>query len=273
MQYRIPSFAIPRRVCCLCSKTCRPLSKGFWSDLHHTCCHIQKHGACRFLHPTKGDAKNFHAWNYRFWLVARMHRSDEDELTYCQHLIEADRSNFSAWHYRSVLLPRVHNARGHLSLDALQLVDKPFVNTGCQDQATRAMSHASDVTARGGKAILAVGASGSESLQKNRVPGEGANDCVVGASGPAAPDKAHRGYAEAKDAVGLNSERQQTHGIAIKAHSSGAVGVRIPDVPLYELQSELNFLFEVRMISIQNHWKCVIGNGEFLFGAPQHLPF
>ena len=74
-----------------------------------------------FLHPTRGDAKNVHAWRYRYFLVARMPRSDEDELAYCQALIAADRSNFSAWHYRSVLLPRVHAARGHLSLEQLQL--------------------------------------------------------------------------------------------------------------------------------------------------------
>jgi hypothetical protein len=49
-----------------------------------------------------------------------MKRSDEDELQFCQELIEADRSNFSAWHYRSVLLPRVHAARGHQDLAVLQ---------------------------------------------------------------------------------------------------------------------------------------------------------
>lgn len=62
-----------------------------------------------------------HAWRYRYFLVERMDRSDEEELQYCQALIAADRSNFSAWHYRSVLLPRVHAARGHLSLEQLQL--------------------------------------------------------------------------------------------------------------------------------------------------------
>ena len=71
------------------------------------------------MHPTKGDAKNFHAWKYRLWLVARMQRSPEDELRFAEALLDADRSNFSAWHYRSVLLPRVHAARGHKSMEEL----------------------------------------------------------------------------------------------------------------------------------------------------------
>jgi Protein prenyltransferase alpha subunit repeat len=89
------------------------------------------HGSssCRFLHPVRGDARNFHAWKYRLWLVRRMGRSDEEELAFTQRLLEADRRNFSAWHYRSVLLPRVHAARGHRTLEEL-LADDCAVAAG-----------------------------------------------------------------------------------------------------------------------------------------------
>jgi Protein prenyltransferase alpha subunit repeat len=82
-------------------------------------------GARRFLHPVRGDARNFHAWKYRFWLVPRLGRSEEDELAFTQRLLEADRRNFSAWHYRSVLLPRVHAARGHRTLEELLADNSP----------------------------------------------------------------------------------------------------------------------------------------------------
>jgi len=49
------------------------------------------------------DARNFHAWDYRRYIVASSPdpRSDAQELTYTTKKIEANFSNFSAWHQRS----------------------------------------------------------------------------------------------------------------------------------------------------------------------------
>lgn len=87
-----------------------------------------------FLHPARGDARNFHAWKYRLWLVQRIGRSAEEELAFTQRLLEVDRRNFSAWHYRSVLLPRVHAARGHRTLEEL-LAEPGTVSDGGKEVA------------------------------------------------------------------------------------------------------------------------------------------
>ncbi|KAI0093932.1 rab-protein geranylgeranyltransferase [Irpex rosettiformis] len=52
------------------------------------------------------DARNFHAWNYRRYVLASMpvHRSEQSELDYTTRKIEANFSNFSAWHQRSKVL-------------------------------------------------------------------------------------------------------------------------------------------------------------------------
>ncbi|KAI0737062.1 rab-protein geranylgeranyltransferase, partial [Irpex lacteus] len=52
------------------------------------------------------DARNFHAWNYRRYVLASMpvRRSEQSELDYTTRKIEANFSNFSAWHQRSKVL-------------------------------------------------------------------------------------------------------------------------------------------------------------------------
>ncbi|KAJ7771740.1 rab-protein geranylgeranyltransferase [Mycena metata] len=52
------------------------------------------------------DSRNFHAWSYRRYVLARMPdaRSETAELAYTTRKIEANFSNFSAWHQRSKLL-------------------------------------------------------------------------------------------------------------------------------------------------------------------------
>ncbi|KAH8117241.1 rab-protein geranylgeranyltransferase [Phellopilus nigrolimitatus] len=49
------------------------------------------------------DARNFHAWNYRRYVLASMpvKKPELDELAYTTRKIEANFSNFSAWHQRS----------------------------------------------------------------------------------------------------------------------------------------------------------------------------
>lgn len=55
------------------------------------------------------DGRNFHAWNYRQFVVKLMGVHTEEELGYSSSLIAADFSNYSAWHYRTMLLPRLYN--------------------------------------------------------------------------------------------------------------------------------------------------------------------
>ncbi|OSX65161.1 hypothetical protein POSPLADRAFT_1053934 [Postia placenta MAD-698-R-SB12] len=52
------------------------------------------------------DARNFHAWNYRRYVLAStpVQRAEQAELTYTTRKIEANFSNFSAWHQRSKVL-------------------------------------------------------------------------------------------------------------------------------------------------------------------------
>lgn len=51
------------------------------------------------------DARNFHAWNYRRYVLASMPESDrrspKSELAYTTLKIEQNFSNFSAWHQRT----------------------------------------------------------------------------------------------------------------------------------------------------------------------------
>jgi len=49
------------------------------------------------------DARNFHAWNYRRYVLAGMPfpRPEASELAYTTRKIEGNFSNFSAWHQRS----------------------------------------------------------------------------------------------------------------------------------------------------------------------------
>lgn len=55
------------------------------------------------------DGRNFHAWNYRQFIVKLLGVDSESELSYSSSLIAADFSNYSAWHYRTMLLPRLYN--------------------------------------------------------------------------------------------------------------------------------------------------------------------
>ncbi|TFY83668.1 hypothetical protein EWM64_g351 [Hericium alpestre] len=52
------------------------------------------------------DARNFHAWNYRRYVLANMplHRPETAELASTTRKIEANFSNFSAWHQRTKVL-------------------------------------------------------------------------------------------------------------------------------------------------------------------------
>ena len=54
------------------------------------------------------DQRNFHAWDHRRWLVKKLNRSIDDELSVTKSLIDKDFSNHSAWHYRSSLLKQKH---------------------------------------------------------------------------------------------------------------------------------------------------------------------
>jgi len=53
------------------------------------------------------DARNFHAWGYRRYVLASIpvKRPDIEEFAYTTKKIEANFSNFSAWHQRSKIYP------------------------------------------------------------------------------------------------------------------------------------------------------------------------
>ncbi|ORY30606.1 hypothetical protein BCR39DRAFT_564865 [Naematelia encephala] len=59
------------------------------------------------------DARNFHAWAYRRYILASLpksytpQRSAQDELRYTRKKIESNFSNFSAWHCRTKILAGV----------------------------------------------------------------------------------------------------------------------------------------------------------------------
>lgn len=50
------------------------------------------------------DAKNYHVWSYRQWLVRRFELWDEGELEATEKLIEDDVRNNSAWNHRFFLV-------------------------------------------------------------------------------------------------------------------------------------------------------------------------
>jgi len=65
------------------------------------------------------DRRNFHAWTYRRYLVARLESAElggrsmaEEEFDYTTRMTRVDLSNFSAWHSRSKLMPRLLDERG-----------------------------------------------------------------------------------------------------------------------------------------------------------------
>ncbi|KAL1730257.1 hypothetical protein EV714DRAFT_250478 [Schizophyllum commune] len=55
----------------------------------------------------EADARNFHAWNYRRYVLANMPvpRPAINEIDYTMQKIKSNFSNFSAWHHRSKVLP------------------------------------------------------------------------------------------------------------------------------------------------------------------------
>jgi len=71
------------------------------------------------------DARNFHAWSYRRYVLARMttQRSDESELHYTTKKIESNFSNFSAWHQRSKVLTAMWSSG---TLDPLRSKEEEF---------------------------------------------------------------------------------------------------------------------------------------------------
>ncbi|KAL6309022.1 rab-protein geranylgeranyltransferase [Sparassis latifolia] len=58
------------------------------------------------------DARNFHAWNYRRYVLSSMpvKRPEQTELAYTTRKIESNFSNFSAWHQRSKVLSLLWDA-------------------------------------------------------------------------------------------------------------------------------------------------------------------
>ena len=50
------------------------------------------------------DAKNYHVWSYRQWLVKRFDLWDNGELDYVEKLLERDVRNNSAWNHRYFLV-------------------------------------------------------------------------------------------------------------------------------------------------------------------------
>jgi geranylgeranyl transferase type-2 subunit alpha len=54
------------------------------------------------------DCRNFHAWNYRNFIVDELLGRDiEDEIRYTRELINKNFSNYSAWHRRAYLLSKL----------------------------------------------------------------------------------------------------------------------------------------------------------------------
>ncbi|KAJ2353846.1 Rab geranylgeranyltransferase, partial [Coemansia sp. RSA 2618] len=65
------------------------------------------------------DARNYHGWDYRRFVVARLreaatdkHAVDEQEFAFTTEQINRDCANHSAWHNRSKLLPAILASRG-----------------------------------------------------------------------------------------------------------------------------------------------------------------
>ncbi|KAI1324423.1 protein prenylyltransferase [Xylariaceae sp. FL0255] len=94
------------------------------------------------------DSRNFHAWGYRRYLVARLESPDllhkslaEEEFTYTTKMIKANLSNFSAWHNRSRLMHRVLDERGADDKARAAFLDDEFaaiqnaLNCGPEDQS------------------------------------------------------------------------------------------------------------------------------------------
>ncbi|KAF9458639.1 rab-protein geranylgeranyltransferase [Collybia nuda] len=86
------------------------------------------------------DPRNFHAWNYRRYILASMPVSKplNSELHYTARKIEANLSNFSAWHQRSKILAILWDGKELFSIkskeDELELA-KNAMYTDPDDQS------------------------------------------------------------------------------------------------------------------------------------------
>lgn len=61
------------------------------------------------------DERNFHAWNYRNWLIKDVLKDEEKyikkEIEYTSEKIKNNFSNFSAFHFRAKNLKRFYKAK------------------------------------------------------------------------------------------------------------------------------------------------------------------
>ncbi|KAI9484081.1 MAG: hypothetical protein EXX96DRAFT_477207 [Benjaminiella poitrasii] len=92
------------------------------------------------------DARNFHGWNYRRYVVNHLRKnSDEipkivkDEYEFTTRKINQSFSNYSAWHQRSKLLPEIvatmsSEEKNQVAIDELNLV-KNAIYTDPDDQS------------------------------------------------------------------------------------------------------------------------------------------
>lgn len=58
------------------------------------------------------DAKNYHVWSYRQWLVRRFELWDQGELAETEKMIDEDVRNNSAWNHRFFLVNGRQNGSG-----------------------------------------------------------------------------------------------------------------------------------------------------------------
>nr|XP_031864456.1 uncharacterized protein CI109_000370 [Kwoniella shandongensis]KAA5531528.1 hypothetical protein CI109_000370 [Kwoniella shandongensis] len=74
------------------------------------------------------DARNFHAWSYRRYVLASLpiSRPKSDELKYTQTKIEANFSNFSAWHCRTKVLSAIWQEQSFTEEQVKKAKDKEF---------------------------------------------------------------------------------------------------------------------------------------------------
>ncbi|RBR10787.1 uncharacterized protein FIESC28_09318 [Fusarium coffeatum] len=95
------------------------LITGYTSTFHTSCSgHLGRRLRLTSLMLSK-DQRNFHAWGYRRFVVAKLESVDlqgksmvEKEFEYTTKMIKSNLSNFSAWHNRSQLIPRLLQERG-----------------------------------------------------------------------------------------------------------------------------------------------------------------